>query len=90
MESPVSSRHSPRRRGIVPAEAGSAANECWMLDVELIGVFDRINRICRIYRIGSQGSAVALRAMAGQGGGACQESVGRGSAAGTLSRMVQP
>jgi hypothetical protein len=66
-------------------------------------VFDRINRIYRIYRagakrrqpeaifrIGSQGSAVALRAMAGQGGGACQESVGRGSAAGTLSRMVQP
>jgi hypothetical protein len=40
--------------------------------------------------LGSQGSAVALRAMAGQGGGACQESVGRGSAAGTLSRMVQP
>jgi hypothetical protein len=40
MESPVLSRHGPRRRGIVPAEAGSAAiefwilnAECWMLDV---------------------------------------------------------
>jgi hypothetical protein len=54
MESPVLSRHSPGRRGIVPAEAGSAANECWMLDVELIGVFDRINRICRIYRAGAK------------------------------------
>jgi hypothetical protein len=47
-------RHSPGRRGIVPAEAGSAANECWMLDVELIGVFDRINRIYRIYRAGAK------------------------------------
>jgi hypothetical protein len=32
MESPVLSRHSPRRRGIIPAGAGSAAIEFLMLD----------------------------------------------------------